>query len=143
MKKLLIILVIAMILPVAAFADMPDYIVGNWYVVQDYVKYPELGSINPGCDYVITVYTFRSDGVILCTENFISGDTGSPKFNPAGKWERTGDNLYKYSLIGLGEGTAKLEKSNCLLISVQDMPNTYLRMNKMYSMNPYSDYVVR
>ena len=137
MKKLItIILLLALITPMAALADR-DPIVGSYYALQDYKLYPETAP-DDSIDMIIMVLTFYEDGTIMNTENDISGRTGKQVFSSAGKWEKT-DTGYKISLIGLGEGEGILEE-DAVLIPLQNFG--HLRLHKLITLNPYKDYVL-
>ena len=142
MKKLLtVILILALLLPAAAWADDLDPIVASWYMVYDTQLYPEMAANFPGIDFAIAIYTFRSDGRVMCTENDVSGDTGTPMYNVAGKWSKE-NGTYNYSIIGLGEGTVLLENDQ-ILLSLKQYQGAYMRLHKMIPFDPYSDYVIK
>ena len=143
MKKLIaIILIIALVMPALAAAEDRDPIVGSWYMLYDKELYPEMSANFSNCDWIIMVFSFLEDGTVICTENDITNNAGIPTSGTAGKWEK-GNPLYKYSIVGLGQGDAYVE-NGCIYLHIGDEnQEAYFRMRKMEPMNPYADYIFR
>ena len=138
MKKLIAItLILALILPAVALAEDPDPIVGAWYLYFDSNVTPEFVA-NFNYDFIVGVYLFMKDGTILSTETDIKDGSSQPLFGAAGKWSKESKD-YKYSIIGLGEGTAYVADER---IGLQlSGTTTYMELRKLYPFNPYQDYL--
>ena len=136
MKKIIAAaLVIAMFLSTAALAEQ-DPIVNSWYMLYSKALVPEFADSFQGCDLIIAVYSFMEDGTIIGTENDIKDGVSTPLGRGVGKWEKDLFG-YKYSIIGLGSGEAKI-KNNALYLKTSAGP--YLIFRKMEPYNPYTDY---
>ena len=142
MKKLLaVVLILALLLPVAALADdTADPIIGHWYLLFDKNVSPELASNFQDNDYIFMIFSFLSDGTILQSEIDIKDKTGNPYSGSAGKWERSGYD-YSYSIIALGSGKALLE-GDSLLLQMQNS-TIYLKLHKLIPLDAYNDYVFK
>ena len=139
MKKLLVmILILAMILPVAAWAET-DPIVGSWYFLYDKSAYPEMSSLFEGYDIAFSIYWFMENGTIMSTDLSATGESGNTKYAAAGRWRKT-DSGYSYSIIGSGEGTAVLDGDE-LFLTISGKENLYMMIRRMIPFNPYKDYV--
>lgn len=140
MKKFLcLILIVALLIPVVAFADDP--IVGTWYMLYDKNKVPEMASNFQNCDLIISTYSFLSDGSIYLAEHDVTDKNSVPMSAVAGKWEKqTFD--YTYNVIGLGSGKAIVDKDE-IYLEINSTSHLYLKLRRMLPYDPYSDYVVK
>lgn len=141
MKKLItIILILAMLLPAAALAEDRDPIVGSWYMLYDKSLYPEMAANFSNTDLIIMIFSFQEDGTVIVTENDITNGVSKASGAVAGKWEK-GDPLYKYSILGMGQGDAYVDEG-CIYLNIgTEDQRGYFRMRKMEPMNPYADYI--
>ena len=142
MKRLLIILLaLALVLPVSAFAADTDPIVGQWYFAFDSVATPEFAYNFAPYDKVIGIYLFLESGTVMCLELDLQNETGTPTYVAQGKWEKV-DDQYNYSIMGFGEGTAILEEDT-LLLGLQNANGICVRLRRLIPFNPYKDYVYK
>ena len=140
MKKLItIILILAVLLPAAALAE--DYSpVGAWYMCYSKAATPEMASnFGEEYDYVLDIFFFMDDGIVLEAEFGIANRTSNPSFHAAGKWEKTDDG-YTFSITTFGTGKMKVEQNNIHLQVGGGA--TYLKLRKMYTFDPYADFSV-
>lgn len=141
MKKLFCLLLVLLLVPFASLAADRDPIVGCWYMYYDKSVTPEIESVFPDYDQLICIYVFTESGVINVTGAFVVGSVGTPDFSSCGKWEKDGDH-YKISLIGYAENALSYCENDCVLLNINDS-NYFMRLRKLYSFNPYQDYVVK
>ena len=140
MKKLLcILLIVALFLPSAVLADETDPIVGCWYFFYDMAVTPEMQSAFPEYDKLIGIYWFSESGIIYGLGLQIVGTDGTPDYSSVGKWTKSGDS-YIIGLIGTPECSGILE-GDSLFYEANGYPGCYMRLNKMYPLNPYKDLV--
>ena len=142
MKKLIaVVLILALLLPAGALASSNDLIIGFWYLLVDNGRYPELMKNYGDFDYVLSAYLFSEDGNIYLLESDIKDGAATPIFSCCGTWEiAQGIRKYSYQMMGLGQGSIRLEEGGDMYISVQnDSFSLHLRM--MFPFNPYLDYV--
>ena len=140
MKKFLcLILIAALLIPVAAFAD--DSIVGTWYMLYDKNKVPEMASNFQNCDLVIATYSFLPDGSVYLAEHDVTDNNSVPLSAVAGKWEAAAFD-YSYSVIGLGSGKAIVDKDE-IFLEINSASHLYLKLRRMLPYDPYSDYVLK
>ena len=147
MKKLLaIILILALLLPAAAGALVRDRIVGYWYIFIDGDHYPEFMANYGDYNYVLSAYFFSSDGFIMLLENDMKDNAATPTFITCGKWEKEkmGIDTYHYQIMGMGEGTIKIEDNGNMYMAIPNNPtNLSLHLRMIFPFSPYSDYVQR
>lgn len=138
MKKLItVILILALLIPAAAFADR-DPIIGYWYLYMDLKLYPEMKSAYKGnYDDLISMYKFEESGVINALENDTFNGQGTPVFAGNGKWSKTSTG-YEYSLVGIGQGTLTIEGDD-MWLSIQN-GTMYMKLRRIVPFNPYGDY---
>lgn len=143
MKKLFsLILILALICPVCALADDVDPVVGVWYADLEFEDAP---SFDGSQDYVsaILLLFVKSDGEIGFFElDFNKG--GHEEIGPDnfGKWEKTGNNTYKFSIMGVGEYPAYIKNGD--LHAVILVKDCYYILHKMDRYNWYNDaYYIR
>ena len=142
MKKMLVVLLIlALSLPVTAFATDIDPIVGQWYFAFDSVASPEFAANFAPYEKVIGIYLFQENGTVMCLELDILDGAGTPTYLAQGKWEKDGDQ-YHCSIIGFGEGAATIEDDS-LLLGIESASGVFIRFRKLIPFNPYKDYVYR
>ena len=135
MKKLIAaILIMALLLPAAALAADP--IVGSWYMLYDKTLVPELADSFQNYDLIVSVYSFMEDGTIIGTENDIKDGVSTPFCRGVGKWDKALFS-YKYSIVGLGSGDAKISDG---FLCLKTASGPYLKLRKMEPYNPYTDY---
>lgn len=145
MKKLFTLILIFVFMTSAALADeTPLRIIGSWYYYYSKGNSPELSSIYKENDHVIYVITCCEDGTILLTESDIKDKQITPYCSPAGKWEK-GDEWYNVSIIGFGEGEAKVigDYLYIQIASISDDVKGYIRFHRLIPLDPYSDYIYR
>ena len=140
MKKLFCLLLVLLFVPIVAFSDDLDPIVGCWYMYYDKAKTPEMESLFENYDKLISIYIFNESGVVYIAGASIAGTEGTPEYTPAGKWEKTGDS-YRVSLIGFVENALSYCEDDSLLISPDESTGAYMRFKKLYYFNPYQDIV--
>lgn len=141
MKKLFCLLLVLLLVPLVAFSDEQDPIVGCWYIYYNKSITPEMESIYPDCDICFTIYVFDNSGVVYASNSIILGTAGKSEYSTAGKWEKT-ESGYNIGLLGVGEGNAFIE-NDYLLLAVQNTSDYYAKFRKLYNFNPYKDYVRR
>lgn len=140
MKKLFcILLIVALLLPSAVFADDPDPIVGCWYMYYDKSVAPEMESAFENADIAVSFYFFNDSGVIYALNAQIVGKDGTSAYVPSGKWSKA-DYGYNIGLIGYGESSGFIENDS-LLYEIPNAPNYYIKLKHLYSFDPYKDYV--
>lgn len=140
MKKLVSFLLAALILlmPIASICES-DNLIGSWYIYVDATKYPELSQLSNYNDSAFTVYTFLENGTIMWLENDVKDGNATPTYNACGRWEKGEEkNNYKYSMIGIGEGTMIL-KNDGLTINIPQN-NIAVRFRRIFTFNPYTDF---
>lgn len=143
MKKLIILfLVLALAVPAAAMAADRDPIVGCWYMFFDSKVTPEISSIFSGVDKEISIYDFLENGIIMMLDLSVKDEQGTPTYSAAGKWSKEND-MYKYSIIGLGEESAYIKDQDLFLRIPGDSSavSIYMKLHHMEFFNPYADYV--
>lgn len=139
MKKLLcVLLIIALLVPVMAFADDP--IVGVWYLLYDKSECPEMAPNFQNVDYAVCAYIFMEDGSIYLAEHDITNSISTPISSVSGKWEKSLFN-YTYNIIGFGSGNAVIDKDD-LLLQMQNS-TVYVKLHRMIPYDPYGDYVMK
>ena len=144
-KYVALVLILMMILPSAQAAEERDPIVGCWYMLYDFHDTPELVSaFGSDAEKVMTICDFSENGAIMMLDLTTKDNIGTPTYNGGGKWSNDGS-TYTYSIIGLGSGDAYIDDYFlCLYIedaSKQLGRNVYLRLRRMESFNPYTDYI--
>lgn len=138
MKKLFAVILVSVLLMTVSFAESADPIVESWYMFYNRNVTPEFADSFGAYERIISVYTFNADGTISCLEHDYDGTaSSSPMYMGVGKWEHDGIN-YKYSIIGMGEGTA-IVKDGSLYLGLNNNA-IYLRLNRLVTLNPYADY---
>lgn len=139
MKKFMIALILLTLSLSFALAEDPDSVVGTYYLFYDKSATPEMATSFGAYDRMIAVYSFLSDGSIVCLEHDVLDGSGTPFFGSAGKWEPNGQN-YKYNIIGFGSGELKLY-DDYVMIQINET-TTYMKLRKLIPMDPYHDYAV-
>lgn len=137
MKKLLcVLLIIALLVPVMAFADDP--IVGAWYVMFDYKDYPQSAE-TAGKNCMLYMLFFDQSGVIsgLSAEYADTGWTASASV--VGTWSNS-DGTYTVNLIGIGSFPAEFSNDR-LLVKIAE--NAWYSMRSMEWSNWYTDIILR
>lgn len=142
MKKLIALaMILILIVPASALAVDRDPIIGGWYMCYDEKVTPEMASNFSGFDKIFAIYDFTEDGTIMLLEVDLKEGKGTPVYSAAGKWSKENDK-YKYSIIGLGQGTAFIKDRELYLaldnVSARQM---YLKIRRIEYFDPYSDYV--
>ena len=142
MKKLLaLILILALALPALALATPSELIIGCWYMLVDNDWYPEMMKNLGDYDYTISVYIFSGDGNIYVMEGDIKDGAAEPFFHACGTWEKAnGTGQYTYRIIGLGEGSVRVEEGGHMYMLIPDSQLS-MHMRKMIPFNPYTDYI--
>ncbi len=142
MKRLLVILLaLAMLLPITAFAADTDPIVGQWYFAFDSIATPEFAANFAPYEKVIGIYLFLENGTVMCLELDVQDGAGTPTYLAQGKWEKDGDQ-YHCNIMGFGEGAAIIEDDS-LLMQAENAGGIYIRFRKLIPFNPYKDYVYK
>jgi len=139
MRKLITItLILALLIPAAALADDQDPIIGCWYLYYDAYIYPEFASTYGNVESEVSIYYFLPNGSIMLLDNPIKGESSTPTYSGCGRWQKT-DNGYTYSLVGLGEGDARITDNGVEL----QLPGStvYMVMRSLIPFNPYADYI--
>ena len=138
MKKLLsLLLIFSLLIPVFAFADDPDPIVGCWYIFIDsdtaLNSYKDLGYI-----YSFMLFIFMEDGRILYHSLDITSEYKGEAndLREIGKW-MTNDAGYTVSVLGVGTHDALLEDDKMSVCLFND--GTYHTLRKMTSFDFYSE----
>ena len=137
MKKLLsLLLIISLLIPVFAFADDPDPIVGCWYVCLD-TKDTTQEFVDQGYVFSTMVFAFTSDGSILAQSTDYKINSGESKgVYVIGKWEKS-NGEYQTSVYAVGVNEAKVDSemmAACLLSNGQ-----YIILRRMVLFNPYTE----
>ena len=137
MKKLItLILILALTLPAAAMAA-DDLIVGFWYTFIDNSRYPELMKNYGDYDYVLSAYLFAEDGKIYLLENDVKDGAATPVFYCCGTWDKAqGIRKYNYKIMGIGEGTIRLEEGGDMYLIMGDLS---LHFRMIFPFSPYRD----
>jgi len=140
MKNLFcVLLIVALILPSACFADDPDPITGAWYIMLDYSEYPQSPETN-GKNYMFYILVFEESGTIsgMSAESTVTtGLFGSA--SAVGTWSNV-NGKYTVNLIGVGSNSAEFDNDRLL---VQMTPNVWYSMQRMNKGDWYSDLVIR
>ena len=142
MKKLFCLLLVLLLVPFSSLAEDPDPIVGCWYLYYDKSVTPEMESAFPGYDQLICIYIFSESGVVNVTGASVVGSVGTPEYSPGGKWKKTAD-CYSISLIGFAENAVSYLEDDSILLCISESNNYFMRLKKLYSFNPYQDYVAK
>lgn len=138
MRKLItMILILALALPALTLAEEPDPIVGCWYTFIDNSRYPELMKNYGDYDYVLSAYLFAEDGKIYLLENDVKDGAATPVFYCCGAWDKAQDiRKYNYKIMGIGEGTIRLEEGGDMYLIMGDLS---LHFRMMFPFSPYRD----
>jgi len=138
MKKLItIILIMALALPALALAE-PDPIVGAWYMLIDYSRYPfpEM----QGKNYMIYVLIFEESGIISgISGESAQGDGLTASGSTLGAWVKNGDS-YTVSMIGIGNNKAEFHGDR---LHVQMLDNIWYSLQRMDFSDYYTDVIVK
>ena len=142
MKKLItIIMILATLLPAAALAIDRDIIVGYWYMFIDGDFYPEFMANFGDYDYILSAYFFAEDGTIYLLEADMKDGSASPAFVSCGKWKKVkGIRTYSYKIMGLGEGTLKVEEGGDMYLGIPGSDSASMHLRKISPFSPYTDY---
>ena len=140
MKKLIaVILILAMLLPVAALAEEKDPIVGFWYALYDTIAYPEMKSWINGADYSAFIFFFSETGEVFYFGCQYTGLTATPFSSQIGKWKRE-NGKYLFDKIGYGSGFEGYILEDFLIAQIGN-GNDYFKLIRMDVFNPYTDLV--
>ena len=139
MKRMFCLLLALLLVPLVAFSDDQDPIVGCWYIFYDSYVAPEMSSIFPGTDKSLSILFFNKDGTVYDLYAEIVDDNCTPEYAVAGKWQLIND-LYVFSIIGTGRRIVTVTP-DALYVKLPDADDLCITYKRMYTFDPYTDYV--
>lgn len=139
MRKWICLILVLICLPVVAFSDETDPIIGSWYFNIDLSVTPELKASFPDFDQIVVIYFFGNNGFIYCSDLQIKDLNGESLYSVVGRWTKD-DSSYYVNILGVGENIKTHIIDDYILMEVPNMPY-YMKMQKLLAFNPYQDYI--